>query len=77
MATIADWHAWLHTAVLVAEIWLVAGLVWLALHPGEGVGRILGTTGLNIATRVVGLLPAAIAMGFIASGLNGLLPGLA
>jgi multiple antibiotic resistance protein len=68
---------WLYTGVLVAEIWLVAGLVWLSLHLGEGVARVLGTTGLNIATRIMGLLLAAIAVGFITHGLRVLLPGLA
>ena len=68
---------WLHTGVLLVEIWLVSGLVWMALHLGEEVGRVLGITGLNIATRIMGLLLAAIAMGFIAEGIKGLLPGLA
>jgi multiple antibiotic resistance protein len=68
---------WLHLGVLVAEIWLVAGLVWLALHLGETVDRALGTTGLNIATRIMGLLLAAIAVGFVSQGLKALLPGLA
>ena len=68
---------WLHMVVLVGEIWLVAGLVWMALRLGEGVARILGTTGLNIATRIMGLLLAAIAVGFITHGLKALLPGLA
>ena len=68
---------WLHNAVLVTEIWLVAGLVWLALLLGEELTRLLGQTGINIATRVMGLLLAAIAVGFVTQGLKALLPGLA
>jgi multiple antibiotic resistance protein len=37
----------------------------------------LGATGLNIATRIMGLLLAAIAVGFITDGLAALLPGMA
>ncbi len=37
---------------------------------------ILGQTGMNIASRIMGLLLAAIAFGFITQGLKVLLPGL-
>ncbi len=73
----AQGGGWLSTGVLLAEIWLVAGLVWLSLHLGEGLARVLGSTGMNIATRIMGLLLAAIAVGFVTSGLKTLLPGLA
>jgi multiple antibiotic resistance protein len=49
----------------------------MALHLGEGLARALGGTGLNIATRLMGLLLAAIAVSFVTSGLKALLPGLA
>jgi multiple antibiotic resistance protein len=68
---------WMHQALLLAEIWFIGGLVWLALHLGEDLTRVLGTTGLNIASRVMGLLLAAIAVGFVTDGLKVLLPGLA
>lgn len=68
---------WLFDSLLLLEIWLIGGLVWLSLHLGEGLTRVLGNTGLNIATRVMGLLLAAIAVGFVSDGLKALLPGLA
>lgn len=67
---------WLDTLVLVLEVWLVSALVWLSLRLGDRVARVLGTTGINIATRIMGLLLAAIAVEFITSGLKQLLPGL-
>jgi multiple antibiotic resistance protein len=72
-----DAHHWLGVAALVFEVWLVAMLVWLALRLGDRVAAALGTTGLNIATRIMGLLLAAIAVQFITHGLTSLLPGLA
>ena len=42
----------------------------------RAVGQKLGTTGLNIATRVLGLLLAAIAIETMADGLKVLFPGL-
>lgn len=68
---------WKQTGVLVLEVCLVATLVWLALRLGDRVAALLGTTGINIATRIMGLLLAAIAVEFIAHGLTSLLPGLA
>lgn len=62
--------------LLLAGVGVVAILVWLALRLGEPLVRLLGTTGLNIATRVMGLLLAAIAVEFMALGLKGLFPGL-
>jgi len=37
----------------------------------------LGTIGLNIITRIMGLILAAIGVQFIADGIKSLLPGLA
>ncbi len=72
-----DRNGCLDTGVLVAEIWLVAGLVWLSLALGERLARVLGKTGINVASRIMGLLLAAIAVQFITQGLRHLLPGLA
>jgi multiple antibiotic resistance protein len=68
---------WQDTLVLVLEVWLVSGLVWISLRLGDQVGRALGKTGINIATRIMGLLLAAIAVEFVTNGLKQLLPGLA
>ncbi len=54
----------------------VTMIVWLVLRLAEPIGRRLGTGGLNIATRVMGLLLAAMAVQFIADGMLGLFPGL-
>jgi len=67
----------LHLAGLVTCIALVCVLLWSILRVAEPIGSRLGTTGLNIATRLLGLLLAAIAIEMMASGLKTLLPGLA
>lgn len=63
--------------ILSAAAVIVAVAVWLALRLAAPIGERLGVTGLNIATRVMGLLLASIAIQMIASGLAALLPGLA
>lgn len=46
------------------------------LRGAEPLGRVLGRTGINIITRLMGLVLAAIAIEFIATGLSDLFPGL-
>jgi MarC family membrane protein len=66
----------LHQAVLVACIALLCALVWVVLHLAQGIASRLGNTGLNIASRLLGLLLAAIAIQTMAGGLRVLFPGL-
>ena len=67
----------LHIGALLVVIALVAAIEWIVLRLADPVGARLGTTGLNIATRLLGLLLAAIAIEMMASGAKILLPGLA
>jgi multiple antibiotic resistance protein len=65
-----------HIAVVLACLALVCAVVWGMLRVADAVGERLGTTGLNIATRLLGLLLAAIAIETMADGLKALFPGL-
>jgi small neutral amino acid transporter SnatA (MarC family) len=64
-----------HLGMVLASIVLVCGLVWLTLAPA--ISRRLGTAGLRVIDRVVGLLLAAAAIELMATGLRTLFPGLA
>jgi len=66
-----------HQAVILACIGLVCLVTWAALRRAHGIAARLGGTGLNIATRILGLLLAAMAVQTMAEGLKGLFPGLA
>ncbi|MGL5004889.1 MAG: MarC family protein, partial [Casimicrobium sp.] len=57
-------------------IFAVAVLTWLALRAAQKVSKVMGLTGMNILTRVGGLITAALAIEILASGLVGLFPGL-
>jgi multiple antibiotic resistance protein len=65
-----------HIAWLIACIAAVCAMLWLTLLAAERIGAKMGRTGLNIATRLLGLLLAAIAIEMMAGGLKALLPGL-
>ncbi len=65
-----------HRAAIVGCIAAACAITWLALAAAEPLGRRLGTTGLNVATRLLGLLLAAFAIETMAEGLRGLFPAL-
>jgi len=67
----------MHLATMIVCIVLVCALLWLVLRFAHALAPRMGTTGLNIATRLLGLLLAAIAIQTMASGLVKLFPGLA
>lgn len=61
---------------LVIPIFVVAVLVWLTLQLSSYIADKLGTIGINIVTRLMGLILAAMAVEFIAHGIMGLFPAL-
>lgn len=63
--------------MLALSIVSVAIVVLISLHLAKPIGKALGVTGLNIATRIMGLILASIGVQMIALGLIKLLPGLA
>ena len=67
----------LHQLAVVACVSVVCLVVWLTLRAAPRVAARMGTTGMNIATRILGLLLAAMAVQTMAVGLRALFPGLA
>lgn len=65
-----------HFLALLACIGAVCLLTWITLRLAAPIGARMGTTGLNIATRLLGLLLAALAIQTMAEGLRALFPGL-
>jgi len=66
-----------HVLMLIVCVAVVCVVLWWMLRIAHAVGDRLGTTGLNIATRLLGLILAAIAIETMADGLKELFPGLA
>ena len=64
-------------AALIGSGVVIAALVWLTLQMAQPIARVMGRTGINIATRIMGLLVAAVAVEFIVEGLKTMLPALA
>lgn len=62
--------------MLSGIILLVAAIAWFTLLLASPLGKVLGKTGINIFTRLMGLLLAAVAVEYIAVGLLELFPAL-
>ncbi|QWF71440.1 NAAT family transporter [Methylomonas paludis] len=69
-------QSWSHYLLVTAVIFSVASLVLAVLLTAPKIAGVMGHTGMNVVTRVMGLLLASIAVEFIAKGLQALFPGL-
>lgn len=59
--------------VLFGAIGVVLGSIYLVLRAGPLIMRILGQTGLNVFTRIMGLLVAVVAVQFVVDGVRSVL----
>lgn len=66
----------LHYVYLAVGIMLLVGLTALLFRLAPAIARLLGKTGINIVTRLMGLIMAAMGVEFIAHGLRQLFPVL-
>lgn len=65
-----------HVAAVLAVV-AVSITIWLILRAARPISGFLGQTGMNVATRFMGLILAAIAVEFIAGGLVDIFPAWA
>jgi len=72
----AENGGFVHRVAIVLCIALICAIAWLVLSRAHLIASRMSLTGLNIATRILGLLLAAIAVQTMAEGLRELLPGL-
>jgi multiple antibiotic resistance protein len=64
-------------ALITTVCGLTALIMWIAFRSAAPIARRLGPIGLNVVTRVMGILVAATGFGLLGRGIAGLLPGLA
>jgi multiple antibiotic resistance protein len=71
-----DSTLWGHVSLAI-PIAVICCMIWIALRLSVPIALKLGKTGINVVTRLMGLILAAMAVEFIAHGIEGLFPGLA
>jgi multiple antibiotic resistance protein len=69
-------HGIEHYLVMAVAIILLSVTVWLTFLIAPWAEQRLGKIGINVFTRLMGLILASIAVEFIASGVKGLFPGI-
>jgi multiple antibiotic resistance protein len=70
-------HAVLHMAVLFIAIVIAMAIVFVMLRNAARIQKFIGPSGLNITTRLMGLVLAAIAVQFVIHGIESALPEVA
>jgi multiple antibiotic resistance protein len=65
---------WWELAVLVGYGLVVAAVTWVVFMASGRIAKALGSTGINIMTRLMGLILAAVAVELLADGLTKLFP---
>jgi multiple antibiotic resistance protein len=68
-------HIW-ELGVLVLYGLVIGLAIWITLSAADRIGRFLGTTGINVMTRLMGLILAAIGVEVMSDGLLKLFPAL-
>ncbi len=61
---------------IILAVLFVCVLLWLFLKSAQTISRVLGRTGMNIVTRIMGLLMLAVGVEYMARGLGEMFPGL-
>ena len=64
----------LQSALLLMVIVVISIFTWFVFRLASPISALLGRTGINVVTRLMGLLLAAISIEIIAVGLKGLFP---
>jgi multiple antibiotic resistance protein len=67
--------SWIHLVGVCAVVVIVAAIVWIAFRLAMPIGNLLGKTGINVFTRLMGLILVALAFEFMTEGLANIFPG--
>jgi multiple antibiotic resistance protein len=68
---------WWEQGILVGYGVVVAAVTFAVFTASERIAQVLGRTGINVMTRLMGLILAALAVELLADGLQKLFPALA
>ena len=70
------WHGWQNFIGLALTSIVFAFCCWLLFRSASLLVRYLGQTGINVVTRIMGLLLMSLGIEFIVTGVKAIFPGL-
>ncbi|HDY8517430.1 TPA: YchE family NAAT transporter [Klebsiella pneumoniae] len=70
------YHSWVHLVGFSLAIAVFALCCWGIFRMAPWLVRLLGQTGINVITRIMGLLLMVLGIEFIVTGIKALFPGL-
>ncbi len=70
------YHGWLNLFGLSLAIAIFAFCCWLLFRVAPILVKVLGQTGINVVTRIMGLLLMSLGIEFIVTGIKAIFPGL-
>ncbi|AXF75734.1 YchE family NAAT transporter [Erwinia tracheiphila] len=71
------YHSWHNLIGFSISVALFSICCWLVFRAAPLMVRLLGQTGINVITRIMGLLLMALGIEFVVTGIKALFPGLA
>lgn len=69
-------HTLQHKLIITFEIFVLSTILWIVFLSIPWISRHISRTGINVFTRIMGLILAAISIEFISEGVKGLFPTL-
>jgi len=63
-------HDWFETAVLISSIALLGLITWLCFSYAKHIGTLIGEIGIQLISRIMGLILAALAVEYVVKGLK-------
>ncbi len=61
---------WLETSILICSIALLGAVTWLCLSNARYIGRLVGNIGIQLVSRIMGLILAALAVEYVVKGIQ-------
>lgn len=61
---------WFETSILISSIVLLGGVTWLCFSYAHHIGHLLGNIGIQLISRIMGLILAALAVEYVVKGIQ-------
>ena len=61
---------WFETAILISSIAVLGLVTWLCFSYAQHIGKLIGDIGIQLISRIMGLILAALAVEYVVKGVQ-------